>query len=449
MVDSIHGTHVSEERLGGTDVAGSLFSPDVLLSRLQGKSQGTVAEPVLGDTDNAAWDLPLVKFGAREETGVRATEAYGHTEPLGVSERDVSTEFSGRLEDGQSQKVGGNAEDTSKLVDVFAQVVEVGNATFGVRVLSQDTDQIVTLLLDDLAVFGQDVADQQLDAEAFCARSHHGDGLGVAEVRHDEHPPWALLLGRRESSPRHGHGLRGRGGLVENGRVGDGEAGQVGCQGLEVEQRLQASLADLSLVRGVAGVPGRVLQDVPLDDRRDDGGIVTAADVSIAGGFDLVAVRLEQLDHVCLAQAAAFGVLVQLLGHPRVVVRGDVHRLRGQDVGGEDLLHEAIDGLHGGVEGLEHLLRGLRVGADVTTGEGVERFMEVVGLGDAAAGGGIPTGLGQGGSDLVLARRLQALPASGQLGERSRRGQGRRASMAGDQLPPAGPESHVRSGHGF
>ena len=38
--------------------------------------------------------------------------------------------------------------------------------------------------------------------------------------------------------------------------------------GLEFEQRLEPPLRDLRLVRRVCGVPARVLEDVPEDDRR-------------------------------------------------------------------------------------------------------------------------------------------------------------------------------------
>ena len=52
------------------------------------------------------------------------------------------------------------------------------------------------------------------------------------------------------------------GGFIEQRRVGQIKAGEVADHRLEVEQRLQATLADLGLVRRVGRVPGRVLQDV-------------------------------------------------------------------------------------------------------------------------------------------------------------------------------------------
>src|SRR5690606_41717883 len=46
--------------------------------------------------------------------------------------------------------------------------------------------------------------------------------------------------------------------------------GEVADHGLEVEQGFEPALADLRLIRRVRRVPGRVLQDVALDHRRQD-----------------------------------------------------------------------------------------------------------------------------------------------------------------------------------
>ena len=74
------------------------------------------------------------------------------------------------------------------------------------------------------------------------------------------------------------HGL-GRGGcFIEQRGVGDVEPGEVADHGLEVEQRFQPALADLGLIRRIGRVPGRVLQNVALDHRRQDGAVIALAD---------------------------------------------------------------------------------------------------------------------------------------------------------------------------
>ena len=73
----------------------------------------------------------------------------------------------------------------------------------------------------------------------------------------------------------HVHAFRGRGGFVEQGRIGDVQAGQIDDHLLEIDEGLHAPLGNLRLVRRVGGVPAGILEDVPLDDRRDDRAAVT------------------------------------------------------------------------------------------------------------------------------------------------------------------------------
>lgn len=99
----------------------------------------------------------------------------------------------------------------------------------------------------------------------------------------------------------HHHGLGSGGGLVEQGGIGNIHAGQVGDHGLVVEQRLEPALGNLWLVRGVLGVPSRVLHDVPQNHGGGEGAIVPHADV---GAEDLVLLRdsLEHLEQLRLGQ---------------------------------------------------------------------------------------------------------------------------------------------------
>ncbi len=52
-------------------------------------------------------------------------------------------------------------------------------------------------------------------------------------------------------------------------------------QRLEVEQHFQPALADLGLVGRVGRVPGRILEQIALDDRRHDGAVVAGADEAL------------------------------------------------------------------------------------------------------------------------------------------------------------------------
>lgn len=88
----------------------------------------------------------------------------------------------------------------------------------------------------------------------------------------------------------HRHGFGCSRCFVEKRCIGDIEARELGDHRLEVEEGLEAALRDLGLVRGVCGVPGGVLENVALDDRRRDGAVVThadraAADLVLCGEF--------------------------------------------------------------------------------------------------------------------------------------------------------------------
>src|SRR3546814_9196170 len=58
----------------------------------------------------------------------------------------------------------------------------------------------------------------------------------------------------------------------------DLHAGEVDDHLLEVQQYLQAALADLRLIGRVGGVPARILQHVALDDAGQEGAVVAHAD---------------------------------------------------------------------------------------------------------------------------------------------------------------------------
>ena len=115
-----------------------------------------------------------------------------------------------------------------------------------------------------------------------------GDALGPRPGLDDGDGLWVTILVDQESKiaalAGHGHGhvhrFRGGGAFIEQGGIGAGEAGQVGNDRLEVEERLHAALGDLCLIGGVGRVPPRVLQDVAENDGRGDGIGVTHPDVA-------------------------------------------------------------------------------------------------------------------------------------------------------------------------
>ena len=143
-------------------------------------------------------------------------------------------------------------------------------------------------------------ADQHLQAERLGARADHLDRLRMAVAGHDDGVALALdaALGQR-------HRLGRRRGFVEHRGVGDGHAREVAHHGLEVDQGFHAALRDLRLVRRVGRVPGRVLEDVALDDAGRERAVVALADEALADLVLLPPVRPARPAHVLRSPPAA------------------------------------------------------------------------------------------------------------------------------------------------
>ncbi len=252
-----------------------------------------------------------------EEGGVRAAEAHRHAEPLAVADGDVGAELARGDQQRQREQIGGHGDQRAGGVRRFAELPVIANGAVGGRVLDQRADDA---LLEREAV---GVGHDDLDAPRLGAGLHHGDGLRVALAVHHEGGR-ALVPGDGDGEV---HRLGGGGGLVEEGGVGHRQAREIGHHGLEVEQRLEAALRDLGLVRRIGGVPARILEDVALDHLRGEGPRVAHADI---GSEDLVHRRdtAELLEHLALAPAGRQG---QRAAEPDVLrdhgVDEVVHRL--------------------------------------------------------------------------------------------------------------------------
>jgi hypothetical protein len=117
-----------------------------------------------------------------------------------------------------------------------------------------DQRLVVADLAEGVRVLQQHAEGFASSASAGCRRAARCPGLGagaqqfeglrVHGVVHEEGV--RLRLGRTLGQ---GHRFGGGGGFVQQRGVGDFHAGEVGAQGLEVDQRFHAALRDLGLVR--------------------------------------------------------------------------------------------------------------------------------------------------------------------------------------------------------
>ena len=262
----VHGGDDGQQRLRGAHVAGGLLAADVLLAGLQRQAQRRASGGVERHTHQATWKRSGELVLGGHETGVRATEHHGHAVALHGAHGDIGTHGGGALDDHHGERVGNHHGQTARGVHALHHGGHVAKharrSGHGEQGAEQRARQV-----------GVGAPHHHVDADGHRAGLHHGDGLRVAVGVDEEHR--GVRLG---GAPRHGHGLGGGGALVQQRRVGQRQAREVGYQGLVVEQRLQAPLRDLRLIRGVRRVPGGVLQHVALDDRRGDGVAVPLPD---------------------------------------------------------------------------------------------------------------------------------------------------------------------------
>ena len=194
---------------------------------------------------------------------------------------------------------------------------------------------------------GPEVRHLDVDPERSKPRGQHGERLRQAVgVDHDP-------VGLASRSPAHqcdrlGH----RRAFVQQRCVRRVQPGQVRHHGLEVQQRLQPTLADLGLVRRVGRVPGRALEHVAPDHARRDRPVVAQAD----HGFG---------DHVAPGQAA------QLLEHGLLGSRRrQIECLQAAHTPGHGGVDQRVERVV--TEHLEHALLLLGRGTDMASDEVLE-----------------------------------------------------------------------------
>jgi hypothetical protein len=293
-----------------------------------------------------------------EVAGVRAAETERHAEALAVTDDHVRAPFARRRQDGQGQQVGRDDDHGAGRMQLLAGIAVVAHFAVHARVLQQHAEAGLVQLLD---VGGGDGA--HFDADRLGARANDFKCLRQHVVGDVEH-----LRGRLADALDQRHRFGGGRAFVEHRRVGDAHAGHVGDHLLEVQDRFQAALRDLRLVRGVGGVPGRVFEDVAQDDRRGVGAVIALAD-------DRLHYLVLRGDRLQLGERSLFRQRLEELAQVELVLAADV--------GGNDRVDQR--GARCVAEGRQHGRFFRRRWADVAWDEGIAGFK----LGEAGAGHGV------------------------------------------------------------
>jgi hypothetical protein len=310
VVDGVHRRHDRKQHLRGADVRGRLLAANVLLARLEREPVGRTALRIDSDADEAARHAALQLVTRGEIARVGTAETHRHAEALRASNHDIRAPLTGRLQQRHGEEVGGRDHEATASMDRLGERRVIAHVAVRARVLDEDAEGV-----EGGEVLGR--KDDHVDAERRRARGDHVDCLRQY-VRGDAEASRAVL--RRAHAERHRFG-RGRR-LVQHRCVRDRHAGEVRHHRLEVEQCLEAPLGDLRLVRRVSRVPGRILEDVPLDHARRMRAVVPLPD--------------ERLGNMVLARDRAkarerFGFRER---------RADPHGLLATDRGRNDRFHE-------------------------------------------------------------------------------------------------------------
>ena len=206
---------------------------------------------------------------------MRAAISQRHPEPLGVADDGVGPHFAGGNEQRQREEVGRDRDENPGIVRASDQRAQVARLAVCIGVLRQDAERTIQHVLRHVG----EVADDQLDLERLRTAAQYVDGLREAPLGDDED---AFLAGRGLlglQPVEHGHRFSRGGPLVQQRGRRDVHPRQVPHHRLKVQERFEAALGDLGLVRGVGGVPAGILEHVAENHRRRDAVVVAVSDV--------------------------------------------------------------------------------------------------------------------------------------------------------------------------
>ena len=329
-----------QQSLSGTDVRGSLLAADVLLTSLQGQAVGRLAGRVLRDTHQTARHGALHALVNGHVAGVRAAEEEGQAKALGVTNCDICAQFTGRLQQGQSQQVGVHRHQGVTFLSSLDERFDITDfAVLGG--VSQDNAVQVAL--------GQalgEIGDDKGNTEHLRTAAGHRNNLGQASRVNSEEAVLHLAV----RTVHHNCGLSDSGSLIQQRGVSNLQAGQLHHGVLEVQQSFQATLRNLSLVGSVGSVETGVLQNIAAQNSGGHSVVVTGA------------------NHLC-QDLILSGVAGNLRKSFMLRQRGGKLQLAVEaNLRGDDSVHQRIQGRIS--QGFEHLLCVCGTGAEMTINKG-------------------------------------------------------------------------------
>ena len=185
---------------------------------------------------------------------MRTSKSGSHTKALTRSDHDIRPAFARRLEKRESEQIGRYNRQCARCVGAGCEFFQITDRTVGGGVLEEGSkNRLLRALLRGTS--------QNPDAKWLGTGLQNGESLRMDMVRHEDRVTAFDVLAK-------GHGLCGGSGFVEQGGVGNLHPGQVANHRLEIQERLEATLGDLRLIRRVGGIPTGIFENVSANDRR-------------------------------------------------------------------------------------------------------------------------------------------------------------------------------------
>ena len=272
MIHRIATGHDSQQHLSRTNVRRCFFAPNVLLAGLQGHSQSRLTLGIHRNTNDAPRNMPFQRIAGSEKGRVWPPEAHRNAKPLCRTHYHIGPHFAGRSQHRQSQQISRNGYRNAQFVGSGNQVSIVKYLPIGGRVLQEHSEQSRVGQVGSTMV-----AHQYRDSYGRGPRVNQVDSLGMAMRRHEK-CIGVFLIGR-SGGMKQTHGFGSGCCLIEQRRIGQIHARQVGDYRLEIEQGFQPSLGNFGLIGRVGRVPGRVFQNIPKNNVGRNGIVITLPDV--------------------------------------------------------------------------------------------------------------------------------------------------------------------------
>ena len=187
---------------------------------------------------------------------MRATVEQRYTEALRGTNRDIRSELTGGLQQRQRKDIRIHRYQTATLMHRLDHRVRIDDVALRSRVRHN--------CAHDAIAHDAFTEVNNLYLEVKRARTLRGDTQHLrVQARIQLHRP---ALPHRAS--HEANSLRRRRRLIQQGSVRNVQASQVLHHGLEVQQRLESTLRNLRLVRGIRRVPAGILHNTTTNHRR-------------------------------------------------------------------------------------------------------------------------------------------------------------------------------------